>query len=63
MPHLRTRRSVPVRAGIAAGVLQRLPRALEKNAVLRIRDRGFTRAPSEEAGVEQVDVGERRGTP
>ena len=27
--------------------------------MLRIGDGGFTRAPSEEAGVEQVDVGER----
>ena len=46
-----------------AGVLERLPRALEEQPVLRVEHGGVARAHPEERGVELVDVVERRGGP
>ena len=50
-----------VRGGVVAGVLERLPRGLEEQSVLRIGERGVARREAEEAGVEHVDVAEQRG--
>ena len=45
-----------VAPGVAAGVLQRLPGALEEDALLGIRQLGLARVEAEEGGVEQVGV-------
>src|SRR6185369_17850534 len=42
--------------GVVAGPLQGLPRALEKQALLRIDDLGLTRAETEKGRVEEVGV-------
>ena len=39
-----------------AGVLQRLPGALEEEPVLRIEDLGLARRDAEEGGVEAGDI-------
>ena len=49
-----------VRLRVVSGVLERLPRRLEKDALLRIDDLGLARAHPEERRVEQLDV--RRGS-
>ena len=43
-------------AGTDTGVLQRLPRQFERQALLRIGLRRLTRRHAEEAGIEAVDV-------
>ena len=43
-----------------AGVLQRLPRAFEKDAVLRVGQRRFPIAHVEETRIELIDIGEHR---
>ena len=42
--------------GVVAGVLQRFPRRLEQQAMLRVGVLGLARIDAEEVGVEQVDV-------
>ena len=49
--------------GIVAGVLERLPGALEEEALLRVDERGLARAEAEERRVELVDVVEDAARP
>ena len=49
--------------GVVAGILQRLPRAFKKDAMLRIGQRRFPVAHVEKSRVELVDVGRAPGGP
>ena len=52
-----------VRSRVVAGVLERLPGALEEQPLLRVDQLGLARAVAEEAGVEELDAVEHAARP